>query len=75
MVPSNDIRTIGGAMYAKGVSMRDEDQLRDLYGVDLSPTMIRMITSCPYPTCYLALFPMLEQSPTAAQLYLIPPFR
>ena len=38
------------AMYAKGVSVRDiEDQLRDLYGVDVSPAMISTITDKVWP--------------------------
>jgi transposase-like protein len=38
------------AMYAKGVSVRDiEDQLKDLYGVDVSPGMISTITDKVWP--------------------------
>ena len=38
------------AMYAKGMSVRDiEDQLRDLYGVDVSPGMISAITDKVWP--------------------------
>ena len=32
-------------MYAKGMSTRDiEDHMRDIYGIDVSPTMISKIT-------------------------------
>jgi putative transposase len=39
------------AMYAKGMSTRDiEDHMRDIYGIDVSPTMISKITDKILPT-------------------------
>lgn len=42
---TDDIENRIIAMYAKGISTRDiEDQLRDIYGIDVSPALISSIT-------------------------------
>ena len=42
---ANDIEDQVLAMYAKGMSTRDiEDHLRDIYGIDVSPTLVSKIT-------------------------------
>jgi len=39
------------AMYAKGMSTRDiEDHMRDIYGIDVSPTMVSKVTDKILPT-------------------------
>ena len=42
---ANDIEDQVMAMYAKGMSTRDiEDHMRDIYGIDVSPTLVSKIT-------------------------------
>lgn len=42
---ANDIEDQVLAMYAKGMSTRDiEDHMRDIYGIDVSPTLVSKIT-------------------------------
>jgi transposase-like protein len=37
------------SMYARGMSMRDQGHLRELYGIDASPQLISTVTdACPY---------------------------
>lgn len=42
---SNDLEDQIIAMYAKGMTTRDiEDHMRDIYGIDISPTMVSKVT-------------------------------
>ncbi len=42
---SNELEDRIIAMYAKGMTTRDiEDQMKDIYGVDISPTIVSKVT-------------------------------